>query len=158
MNQNNTQQKEPSPTTETVSSNSKIPKGGYTTSARKKQKTMQRLRDRLKDPRYARVPGRILTGEWNKQIGPAWPLLLVILCLCDWDKGELRTYEWALAELLNQSPRNIRNWLNRLRQIHGFEVIRLRYGIEIHLPDHLVPNRDRKKSSGQGKFRQKPDL
>lgn len=143
--------KEPLPDQEqTVSSYPRIPEKEYIASEKERREILQSLRNRLRD-RHARISGHYCTGEWRKVIGKAWPLLIVILCICDWKTGRIRTYVWALAEVIGVSEKSIYNWFKHLKQIDGFEVRRLRYGIAIYLPPRLIPNPERYKRSDQHK-------
>jgi hypothetical protein len=122
----------------------------YTASAREKAEILQKLRRRLNRD-YARIPGHFFMGEWRKQIGPAWPLLGVLLCICDWSTGKGYTYIWALAEVIGVSERQINNWLRINLEPIGVERQRLRSGIAIYLPKRLLPTPKRKNTSESSK-------
>lgn len=138
--------KEPLPTKRTASLVINIPTKEYSASVSEKERVVQGLRKELK-MRFAKLPGHFLMGEWRKQVGPAWPLLCAILCIVDYETGYRRTYVWALAEVMEVSPRNINNWFRKNLIPIGITVTRLRYGIAIQLPQRLIPNIDRKKNS-----------
>lgn len=148
MNQtkNDFKKENPLPCKETVFSNSNIPQKEYSASVREHREIVSKLRKKLKQG-HARIHGHHCVGDWYNDIGPAYPLLLVILCICDWDTGRVRTYVWALAEVIGVSEKCIYLWLKRLQKINGLEVKRLRYGIAIYLHNRLIPNKEKNKRS-----------
>ena len=123
---------------------------------KKRRKTtkdkVESLRSRL-NQYHARLPGHLFTGEWREIIGPAYPLVGVLIVTCDWNSGRWHGGIPELAIAIGVTEKTIGNWLRQLKKINGFEIDRHPYSITIYLPEPMRPKSDRK---NQGTRKEKP--
>ena len=130
MTDNRSQQKKPSPTTETASSDTSVSKPSLTA---REQKIISHFGKRLVGDWAVPFPDILLSQEFLKLLGPATRTLLVIMRTCEWDTGVWRGKQEELALWLATDVKTIRNHLNILKRL-GVTRKQLPYSMRIFLP------------------------